>query len=219
MGKKQRGKVLNEKQVKFVPEFKVPDLKHLLTYENPEVIARFRKTFKVSEEKSQVVFKDMLRYLWLTTKVNDLNRNPPKKTNGPIPSHAPMLEPMLIIDEMWHTFVLYTIEYMEFSRSYFGRFMHHVPTPVLSASMHKPLSREELEGYMNLIWDVFGEETVDRWFNSYPKEYSPMKLKLLQIEAEHDKSLKRNHRHQGGHKSGRGEKKAEGPLKQKGKAA
>lgn len=31
------------------------------------------------------------------------------------------------IDEAWHQFVLFTTEYMEFCRQYFGRYVHHVP--------------------------------------------------------------------------------------------
>ena len=32
------------------------------------------------------------------------------------------------MDEMWHTFVLFTKEYAAYCEEKFGRFVHHVPT-------------------------------------------------------------------------------------------
>ena len=38
-------------------------------------------------------------------------------------------EPLWVIDEMWHTFLLYSKDYYDFCHQYLGRMIHHRPTP------------------------------------------------------------------------------------------
>jgi hypothetical protein len=39
-----------------------------------------------------------------------------------------MAMPSLVIDTAWHEFLLFSPDYMAFSKSAFGRYFHHVPT-------------------------------------------------------------------------------------------
>lgn len=70
------------------------------------------------------------------------------------------------IDEMWHTFILFTRDYADFCERHFGLFVHHAPTP----TEDEPVSaqpgdvRRRLERQFGLIYDVLGEETLIAWY-------------------------------------------------------
>jgi hypothetical protein len=93
----------------------VVPLEVALEYRNDEVIYRFATTYRVAEEEAEEIFLDTKRWLWLaaTTKL-------PQLWMGPS---------IWIIDEMWHTFILFTADYAAFCERCFGRYLHHCPTP------------------------------------------------------------------------------------------
>lgn len=67
------------------------------------------------------------------------------------------------IDDMWHTFLLFTHEYTDFCHRYFGEYLHHVPT----VKIEKPATEQyerELTNYISYIYDSLGEATVRKWF-------------------------------------------------------
>ena len=41
--------------------------------------------------------------------------------------------PSLVVDDLWHEFILYTKNYEQFCQKAFGRYMHHTPAEVLGA--------------------------------------------------------------------------------------
>lgn len=61
------------------------------------------------------------------------------------------LAPSGLVDVGWHTFILYTREYAEFSRAVAGRFLHHTPTdddtPVKGVSIAATVAIIEASGY------------------------------------------------------------------------
>ena len=46
----------------------------------------------------------------------------------------------LRVDEVWHQFVLFTVEYVTFCKRYFGRYVHHSPSnaPVPESAVRRP---------------------------------------------------------------------------------
>ncbi len=57
------------------------------------------------------------------------------------------------VDELWHTFIIFTREYAQFCRSVAGHFIHHVPTTLNT--------RADSKGYQDFLDTyilVFGEE-------------------------------------------------------------
>lgn len=63
--------------------------------------------------------------------------------------------PSQVTDELWHELILYTRNYDEFCRRAFGRFMHHTPAVVLSAS------RLDNAGLRRTWWYACKEENID----------------------------------------------------------
>lgn len=89
-------------------------LDRVLSYENPELIERFKHKLGLSSEESEDLFYDMKQFLYLC---------------GTRPG---VWSPTQAIDAGWHEFVLYTQDYDKFCRDMFGRFIHHIPKLYLS---------------------------------------------------------------------------------------
>ena len=148
-------------------------LKKVLEYKNPSVIKRYRKEYKCSNEFANVMFENMLKFFWLSALGNSL-----KKPYGHIFSK---LTPL---DDMWHTFILFTRDYTDFGNKYFGYYMHHKPT------MDKELkSRTKVQDLFFLCfggaYDYLGEDTINSWY-----DLRPSRSKLVGAEIKQERFLK-----------------------------
>jgi len=56
------------------------------------------------------------------------------------------------VDEVWHTFILFTREYAAFCREAFGEFIHHVPR-----TSRSPLAASSGDNFRLAYTEVFGE--------------------------------------------------------------
>jgi hypothetical protein len=69
---------------------------------------------------------------------------------------------------MWHTFLLFTMDYADFCERYFGHFLHHVPGEAATES-EAPVDgsavRAQVERQFALVYDVLGEETLIAWYD------------------------------------------------------
>ncbi len=135
-----------------------PPLSTLLAYRNPDVITRFRDAWEVSRKDADLVFSDLMRFSWLTTRVD---------------YH---ISPVPIVDEMWHTFLAFTRPYTQWSQQMFGEFFHHTPT-----TENEKRAREQL-GTPGLVAEIergvattlahLGEQVALRWYVLYFDKYS-----------------------------------------------
>lgn len=139
-----------------------------LKYQNDEVIYRFLMLWEVSFAEAQDLFLETKKWLWLCAQ-------PEKQRLG-------ITAPLLIIDEMWHNFLLFSRDYTEFCHDCFGRYIHHAPTPhsekeeykkqyesALSDLAEKNM-QEQIEQY-KLIYQKLGVETLIKWYLEYPERY------------------------------------------------
>ncbi len=85
-----------------------------LSYENLKVVSRFAQLYDVSFEEAGDVFVETKKWLWLASQVES--------------GALSITDPLLIIDEMWHNFVLFTLDYARYCTDCFGRYIHHAPT-------------------------------------------------------------------------------------------
>ena len=143
-------------------------LRDALSYTNQDVIFRFVDRFGVSDAEGRVIFRDMQRWLWL----NSLAGRPA----------LTMTPEILIIDEMWHTFVLFTKPYAHYCRTRFGCFLHHVPASRRDKARRE---RERLanparawrnakrrrEAQYRFIAEKLGRKTLLRFYAEYPLRY------------------------------------------------
>jgi hypothetical protein len=151
-----------------------------LSYENEEVIASFRRTYGLSLEDARELFEETKKWLWLCG-------------TRPRSMRLTVFGPMRLLDEMWHTFILFTREYTEYCNDNFGFYVHHAPTTRAEVEEHRQRAtanpdetnakvREDRRAMMLLVHDEFGEDTLRRWFGDYSERYSEDRLRGLLIK-------------------------------------
>lgn len=140
-----------------------PPLEAVLTYENPDVVDGLLKSLDIEEDEAKTLFKEGLKWLWYC--------NHPE-TKG----YRSIDNAVLIIDEVWHTFILYTPYYHQFTKKFFGHYMHHMPTTRKEVKRTKAMSRKDRiqvkRRQYELIYDILGRETFELWYHTFREKYS-----------------------------------------------
>lgn len=84
-------------------------LDRVMGYHHEPLVRRLEQKEGWSRQEAEAVFMEMKRFLYLCgTK------------KGPF-------APTERIDAAWHHFILFTLDYMNFSQKFFGRYIHHQP--------------------------------------------------------------------------------------------
>lgn len=141
----------------------LPALEELLRYKNEKIIQRYLTDYKDNKLTPEDALEELLKYFWLTQK-HSLDKNQFPNTEE-LDFMCAIHDEMSEIDDMWHTFLLFTREYMHFCNHYFGTYIHHIPT-----AEDEYLAPAEFEinfgRYLSYIYDNLGEQTVIKWFES-----------------------------------------------------
>lgn len=151
-------------------ERKICSLEEVMAYTHDEVVYRFYDNYDVTIEEAHDIFNEMKKFLFLSGRHVGEQR---------VFTH----EPLFVIDEMWHTFILFTKDYHEFCMKYFGFFVHHniVPREVKRLAIKELAEDREkaskklkplLTEYYNLIYETLGEETLVKWMKVYGTKYT-----------------------------------------------
>ncbi|CAM2744488.1 Uncharacterized conserved protein [Legionella steigerwaltii] len=126
------------------------DLSTLLDYKNQVVVDYFCHHHpEFSEQEVKVLFADLIAWMWL----NVQRAKQGKKTY--------LFGPLLILDELWHAFILHTRDYVDFSMRYFKTYFHHDVEPVGQEHM---MEEEELTDYLHDCFVYLGSGWVTRCF-------------------------------------------------------
>jgi len=131
-------------------------LADLLSYRHEGVVNRFARVHGVSRERSEVLFVETLKWLWLARRAREAA--PP----GLVLSIPPEI---LGIDEMWHVFLLFTRDYTALCHAHLGGFVHHDPAPDGSGeAVDTDVFAAELGAFYGFVHDELGEATLRAWF-------------------------------------------------------
>jgi hypothetical protein len=144
-------------------------LDSILNYHNPAVIERYNFDYPNNTLSASEALKHVGRYLWICKKHQQDRLEYPnnKKFDFDCAIHPEMQE----IDDMWHTFILFTEDYMDYCNVYFGHYMHHRPTTSMDIkSTSTKEDKIQFERYLSYIYDNLGDETLRVWFAEYFKE-------------------------------------------------
>jgi hypothetical protein len=85
------------------------------------VVLRIREDTRVNEAGAQRMLDGALQFLALAGAMR----------RGEIEDFPTVPSPL--VDYAWHAFILHTLEYTEYCEAHCGGFVHHNPTPELSA--------------------------------------------------------------------------------------
>jgi hypothetical protein len=139
----------------------LPDLNTLLEYKNQHLYDRYRKDYPANKISPEAALQEALKYLWICEKHRlDKEKEP---ANEALIFDMAVHHEMKEIDDMWHTFILFTKEYMTFCNTHFGRFIHHAPN-VDTTPIDPIVFEKEFERYLSYVYDNLGEETLALWF-------------------------------------------------------
>lgn len=151
----------------------VTTLTEVLEYRNEDVLSRFTDLFDVTEAEAADIFTETRKFLFICSEPGVF-----------IPDE------LLIIDEMWHNFILFTAVYQDFCNRYFGTYLHHLPASKAEKALHKEqvdtdvaaarkAFNDKLARFMSVTYDQLGRDTVVKWFQQYPTQYSKQSIKNL----------------------------------------
>jgi hypothetical protein len=72
----------------------------------------------------------------------------------------------LRIDECWHQFILFTRQYVDFCRDYFGRYIPHSPSNAPEVKTVKPVAKTTFEDFTRRYEELFGAPPSDIWYDA-----------------------------------------------------
>lgn len=143
-------------------------LEEITNYKNPAVVRRFQKEHPDKADRADQIFSDLMRFFWGTKRhYQDRQRDP---ENEKLQFFFIMDEDMREIDQMWHVFLLYTRDYLDFCQKHFGEYLNHQPDLVPYFEQKGFEFETNLERFLNYNFEVFGEDVLRRWFSASLKE-------------------------------------------------
>jgi len=129
----------------------IPALPTLLDYKNPQVVAHFcHKNPQYSLEEGQQLFTDLLQWMWL------------RQQRAKFQKKTYLFGPLIIIDELWHDFILHTQDYHSFCTQYFGSYFHHEVEPL---GFEHHLDQNELNDFLQDCFTYLDADWVERRFS------------------------------------------------------
>lgn len=168
----------------------VKPLADVLAYENENVLYRFILHNDVNEEEALEIFTETKKWLWLSSVCMLIKKHTDQE--------APTLfidENFLILDHMWHNFLMFTKDYREFCNDYLGIFIDHNPIPKSDRmeylKRHKENPEEVMNEYMEsrkamfgFIYDCLGEEVLIKWFDELAERYPKEKIRAMRKDPD-----------------------------------
>jgi hypothetical protein len=137
-------------------------LSHVMAYRNHAVIRRFQRTYGVRRDHAEKLFEQLKQWLYLAAK-SQLEQGAPDVF---------MTARLSELDEMWHTFLLFTQDYEDFCHRRLGTFVHHIPEELVSdaagttSEEYPELDEERARALYGYIYDHLGEQTLREWFSA-----------------------------------------------------
>jgi hypothetical protein len=71
----------------------------------------------------------------------------------------------LRVDEVWHQFILYTVQYAEFCQRHFGRYIHHAPSNAPHVEHARTIPVGTFDQFRDRYAALFGTALPDLWYD------------------------------------------------------
>jgi hypothetical protein len=162
----------------------IASLAEVLAYRNQDIIDKFQENWDVTEDFAAELFEETKKWLWLSA--DSIYRESIGETVPPLAIGFSMT----LLDEMWHTFILFTKDYQAFCKQYFGFYINHAPTTkrekeaVMAEYQADPEAYEakleqEISAQYSYIYDRLGGDTLSKWYGEWTDLVSPEYLSQL----------------------------------------
>ncbi len=171
-------------------EKKRPSLEAVALHENTKVVTGFMKSFAISFEEAAEIFDQVKKMLWL---INEMEFEGLKNENRMFSIDSSLL----VIDEMWHTFILFTRDYRKFCFDHFGYFIDHVPTvgtesevierfaelSALGEDERNARIMDEKRWQYTYVFQKLGKDCFLKWYQVFHQKYTRFYLAELRMQA------------------------------------
>lgn len=175
-------------QIPEAPVAQLASLEEVLAYQNQDIIDKFLENWSVSEDEAKEIFEETKKWLWISAKGIAEEPDPAKRQVLAITNS------MTLLDEMWHTFILFTSEYLVFCKRYFGFYLHHAPTTKSQKEESLAAYQSDPEAYIakieaentaqfSHIYDQLGQETLLKWYSEWTDKITPDYLDSIRKAA------------------------------------
>lgn len=167
-------------------QLKRPTLGEVMAYQNELVIGSFMKSFDIPESETRDIFDQLKRMLWLGNEMEFDGLHEQGKAFS-------IDRSLLILDEMWHTFILCTRDYQQFCMETFGNFIHH--DPQVQSEADKSTRQASFEGLTDAqiiariadekrwqytyVFKKLGKDIFIKWYTEFHEKYTPQHLLAL----------------------------------------
>jgi len=142
-------------------------LEEALDFNGDEVIYKFMESYDVTFEEGAELFEETKKWLWYCMHYEK----------------SFIDKSMLMIDNMWHTFILFTKLYSQYCNSKFGIFLHHSPATKKEKDKFRLERKENIKKVLQdsyqknkkqyeAIHDLLGPKTLIKWFGDFSEKYS-----------------------------------------------
>jgi hypothetical protein len=122
-----------------------------LDFDAPYLLEKLLKDRVIeSAEQGTALFTEVKRYLVL----NQVDRTKSWTMHS------------LRVDEVWHQFVLFTVEYFAFCDKYFGHYVHHAPSNAPDPGFGHRAPKATFAEFQDRYREIFGLELPDVWDDS-----------------------------------------------------
>ena len=120
----------------------------VMNYPIPDPIARCKKDFGYSDDEMKMLERECKRYLIMAILKTDGGTNMYSKD----------------VDNLWHSFILFTKEYARFGKECAGHFIHHAPRTDHDAPLTKDESVQQFKSFLSRYEELFNEKPHAIWF-------------------------------------------------------
>jgi hypothetical protein len=132
-------------------------LEDVLAYRHDGVTTRFRTLWQVDEAEAEQLFADVRRWLWLASRNREVG--------------LVITEPLEMMDEMWHEFILFTRDYTGFCER-LGGYLHHQPATPTQKRADPAALEIQLRAQVTRVFHELGADVAVRWYREYPARYA-----------------------------------------------
>lgn len=136
-------------------------LGQLFEYKNNHVIRRYERDYPHNKLSGEDSFNELMKFFWVIQQHKNAKKKYPE--NKKLDFICSIYPEMSEMDDMWHTFLLFTKDYMFFCKYYFGEYIHHAPNTD-EEPINEELFKDNLTNYLSFAYDVLGEGTIINWF-------------------------------------------------------
>lgn len=125
-------------------------IEKVMNYPIIDSIARCKKDFGYNDAEMLLLEKELKRYLIMA-----IIKTEPAESVGMYSKD---------VDNLWHSFILFTREYAQFGKECAGHFIHHAPRTEHDTPETKSESIRKFQYFLTRYQELFNEEAHAIWF-------------------------------------------------------